>query len=372
MVGINCLGLESEKRCGAEEVLMNLCKGFSENNHESELIFFCYSDMKRRIEKICPRAKYVEFVEKESSHKKIQTMLIQSFSFRKKLRNYKLDTLFFAQAGTGLFKYKLPVVVIPHDIQDVSHPENYSYKKNKVLRRLFFKVFYGLDFRNADKIIAISEVDKKEICQYYSRYRKKVEKIYNPITIPDKIEIVKEKKDYILATNIQYEHKNVITLIKAFKRVKKEFPNIELYLVGRESECTKKLKEYVILNDMDEYVHFTGFISRKELEKLWRETRIYVNPSKFEGFGMTAVESIMYGAPTLLANLEVNREVTENMCHYYGEAEDVEALVTHLRCLLTKTINIDELIRMQSKMIDKYDYKKISEIYWEILKNGVI
>lgn len=53
---------------------------------------------------------------------------------------------------------------------------------------------------------------------------------------------------------------------------------------------------------------------------------LYINPSLFEGFGMTAVEAMILKVPTLLSRVSANYEVTKGLCHYYEPADDVEAL----------------------------------------------
>ena len=46
-IGINCLSFDSLKRCGAEEVLLNLCKGFNYYGYENKLVFFVMRVLKR-------------------------------------------------------------------------------------------------------------------------------------------------------------------------------------------------------------------------------------------------------------------------------------------------------------------------------------
>lgn len=368
-IGINCLSFESKHRCGAEEVLYNLCRGFWELEVEAKLVFFCYDYMKSIIEKIYPKAEFVIFKDDLSpKHKFLNILKVQTFQFYKIYKKYDLDLIFFPQCGVGLLKYNIPIIVLPHDIQNVSKPENFKNLKFNSIRYMFFKWFYHNDFRIANRVIAISQIDKQEIIRCYPQYEYKIELIYNPIFIKNLSNIDYDKCNYILATNIQYEHKNIITLIKAFEIFLETKPEYELFLVGKESHHTEKLKQYVVEKKLEEKIHFTGFITRDELEKIWKKTRLYVNPSLYEGFGMTSVESIILGAPTLLSNIDVNREVTEGLCNYYDDIRSESNLAKSMLEIVGRQIEQNVLENNRIRLVEKYNYKSISNKYWDIMQ----
>ena len=77
---------------------------------------------------------------------------------------------------------KVPTVMIPHDIKAVSHRVMGSVKV-AWYKYLLYKVMYAVDFKHADKIIAISKADRSEIQNYYARYKDKIVQIYNPIKV---------------------------------------------------------------------------------------------------------------------------------------------------------------------------------------------
>ncbi len=370
-IGINCLSFDSLKRCGAEEVLLNLCKGFNYYGYENKLVFFCYESTKKNLELICPYAKYVIFSDRKKLKNTIlSNIYIQTVEFHKIYLKYNLKLIFFANAGIGLIKYRLPVIVLPHDIQSVSHPEIQVSKSKlkRIIYKCFYKLFYTIDFLHAEKIIAISKTDEKEIVKFYSRYRNKVQCIYNPIDIFQNYTIEKEKENYIIAVNIQYKHKNAITLIKAFELVLNELTDMSLYLVGQESEWTQYLKGYVTKHNLNSKIHFLGFIPREELLSLWKKARLYVNPSLYEGFGMTSVEAVLLGVPTLLSNLPVNREVTQDLCYYFDNYKNADLLASQILNILKAPININELKENQKKLANRYDYKRISALYWKLFE----
>ena len=156
----------------------------------------------------------------------------------------------------------MPSIVIPHDIKAVSH-RVLSSVKVPLYKYWLYKIMYYNDFRLADRIIAISDFDKNDICKYYPKFSKKVIKIYNPINIRYIPQKIKVDKPYICALNIQFHHKNTITLIKAFELIKDKI-SYDLMLIGNVPERVNYLKEYVYAHKLEERIHFTGFLQEDE------------------------------------------------------------------------------------------------------------
>ena len=109
----------------------------------------------------------------------------------------------------------------------------------------------------------------------------------------------RRKKD-IVAINLQFHHKNVITLIKAFELIKDK-TECNLVFIGNVPDRVKYLKEYVTSHNLDDRIIFKGFVEDEERNYLLENCRLYVNPTLYEGFGMTAVEAIILGVPTLVS-----------------------------------------------------------------------
>ena len=135
----------------------------------------------------------------------------------------------------------------------------------------------------------------------------------------------KRVKKYITGLNIQWAHKNIITLLRAYAKIMDQ-TEYDLILVGRKLAAVEEMQKVIAENHMEDRVHFTGYVSQEELDRITAETRIYVNPSFFEGFGMTAVEMMGGCVPTIVADTTAMPETTLGLCRYYGPADDADAL----------------------------------------------
>ena len=71
-------------------------------------------------------------------------------------------------------------------------------------------------------------------------------------------------------------------------------------------------------------MHKTG-LSKQELDELYQKSEVFVNLSKYEGFGIPLVEAAQANCKIICSNLDVFHEVLGEYKHhvYRGDLEDV-------------------------------------------------
>jgi glycosyltransferase involved in cell wall biosynthesis len=180
--------------------------------------------------------------------------------------------------------------------------------------------------------------------------------------------IHKGKNPCITAVNIQHSHKNTITLIKAFERIRNIIPH-DLYLIGRITPGTAWLADYVREHGLDNRILFKGFLDDAALAAMIKGSALYVNPSLFEGFGMTTVEAMLAGVPALASCVTAVPEVTMGLCSYYEPPEDEKTLAEAMKKILLeeKYHDADKLKIISGKIYDQYNYVKISRRYFDLM-----
>lgn len=105
-----------------------------------------------------------------------------------------------------------------------------------------------------------------------------------------------------LATNKGYD-----LLIEAFEHIARRIPNAVLHLAVGGASLGEQ--ERAILADLEERsselglgkaVHFAGYVPDEELADHYRAADIFVLSSRYEPFGMTAIEAMACGTPTVV------------------------------------------------------------------------
>lgn len=363
-IALNYLYLSEKHAGGKDQVGLNLLKGFCKSEIAEQIIIVCYDYSKETIQKIAPLMQIVTL-----SAKKVGLLghilglyYANTVIIPRIIKKYDIKVIYHLSMNNGLKKLKTTSIVTPHDIKQIAHRKIGS-DKIPFYKYYPYKFMYYLDFKHADKIIAISEFDKQDIIKYYPQHVKKVIRIYNPIVMPDYIEKFEQKMEKnLVAINLQFLHKNIITLIKAFDLIKDKIEH-NLILIGSVPKRVEFLKLYVKEKNLQDRVIFTNFIPDNEKYQILVNASLYINPSKFEGFGMTAVEAMLLKVPTLVSDIPVNREVTKGLCQYYQPIEDEKCLANKIFYCLKKERNINELQDNKKQIELEYNFISICGQY---------
>ena len=96
-------------------------------------------------------------------------------------------------------------------------------------------------------------------------------------------------------------YKNIDILIKAFKEVLQSVPDAKLIIAGR-GQYEEHLNRLVHKLDIERFVEFKGYVSENEKREILGRSWFLVQPSSFEGWGMTVTESNAAGTPVIASN----------------------------------------------------------------------
>lgn len=104
------------------------------------------------------------------------------------------------------------------------------------------------------------------------------------------------------------DYKGHREVIKAWPRVLRTVPDAELWIVG-DGDLRSDLEQLVNELNLRQQVRFWGLVSEETKEKLLRDCRCLVMPSRAEGFGLVYLEAMRDGRPCLVSTLDAGREV---------------------------------------------------------------
>lgn len=100
-------------------------------------------------------------------------------------------------------------------------------------------------------------------------------------------------EDLLLFAGRLGKEKNLAFLLRAFKLLLSRRDNVRLIIAGDGPQC-QSLQQYATELDIAPYVVFTGFLERRKLIDLYKQT-LFVFTSKTETQGMVLVEAMMAG-----------------------------------------------------------------------------
>jgi len=124
-------------------------------------------------------------------------------------------------------------------------------------------------------------------------------------------------------------------LLDAMPKVIKHFPNVVLLVIGKGPErefLGKKADELSI----GRHILWLGERSQEDVFRLYSVMDIFVTPSLYEGFGLTAAEAMAARLPVVGTNIEGLSEVIENnVCGYLVPVNNSNELAKAIITLLT-------------------------------------
>ena len=203
------------------------------------------------------------------------------------------------------------VVLTVHDICYATHPEWFSARDVRVL-----SVMVPRSIAHAAHVITVSHQARKEIIERYGVPEAKISAIPNgpglnaPSSTDDeaRAQVAASGIDpglpYVLSVGNLQPRKNIGRLIEAFRRLPAE---LHLVIVGPKHY---RAEDVIAAGGADSgRIHFTGYVSDRELASIYQCSVAFIMPSLYEGFGLPVLEAMSRGIPVASSNAGALPEV---------------------------------------------------------------
>jgi len=249
------------------------------------------------------------------------------------------------------------VVVTMHDTLALAHPEwvfpNWRGK-------LAWRAKEQAAALWADRIVTVSEAARQDLLAWFELPDDRVtvvsegpDAVFHPEPAGLESDDVLRRLDidpgsrYLLYVGGLSPHKNLPRLIEAFALA--ATAEARLILVGDLGDVfhthVPALRESVARFDLEDRVHFTGFVPDDDLAHLYRRAYALVQPSLMEGFGLPPVEAMACGTPVLSSTAGSLPEVVGDAGLFF-DPTDIEAMADAMAGLLAHPLERDRLARL--------------------------
>lgn len=297
--------------------------------------------------------------------------LSEQFRFYNILKSSNLDLMHFTYFSYPVL-YKKKFVATIHDVTPLIHKTG----RASTLHPLFYELKYkSLKFvlqqqmKNASVVITPTKTVKTELLKIYGeKYSEKIKPIYEGVNY--EIQKASEHKElsstfnkpFFLYVGNFYPHKNVSTLVEAFKSVPE---SVELVLVGPDNYFTGKLRNH-IEDEKIKNIRFYHTGSNEDLIFFYKNALALVNPSVSEGFGLPLVEAAYFNLPIIASDLPVFHELLGDNFISFNPKSSEELQSTLLQVIEKKPHSI------YPDLLAKYSFKKMTEHIVSIYKKELL
>ena len=226
-----------------------------------------------------------------------------------------------------------PVSLLIHDLSYEHNPEWFT--RGEVAR---FRATIPRSAKASHVVMTISEFCREDIIRRLGISSEKV--IVTPNALPPHYKPAESEKirglrsrlgipeRYILALGNLQPRKNIISLIRAWRRIMDcpEMKDASLVITGKKAWLFDEiLREAGIGDDSGDRIVFTGYLPEEDLPSLYSGALLFVYPSLFEGFGLPPIEAMACGTPVILGRHSALAEVCGTAA-VYTDVTDQAAL----------------------------------------------
>lgn len=230
---------------------------------------------------------------------------------RKIIAEIQPDIIHVHSTWAGVF-VRLPYLIKRKKCKIIYTAHGWSFimdisKRKKFLYAMIERVLSIV----TDKIINISNFEEKEALNY-GLDKKKMMVIYNGV----------KDKNYSIEYNF-YESNNKIKLLFVGRLDKTKgidillniynkykFKNLHLYIIG------ESVLDNIEIKSNDNTTYF-GWIDNKDIDKYYKMCDVVIMPSRWDGFGLVAVEAMRNSKPVIVSNRGALPELIKNGLNGY-------------------------------------------------------
>ncbi|MDS0256757.1 glycosyltransferase family 4 protein [Thermoplasmatales archaeon AK] len=237
-------------------------------------------------------------------------------------------------------RYNIPMVVTVHSLET---DRSGNFNPQRGVMEIERNGIYA-----ADQVIAVSNYTKSCIVRDYGADPTKITPIHNGV---DSIIYGLRDKDYRGTGQVLYfgrvtTQKGPTFFIRMAKRILEKYPETHFVVAGDGDQLSSIMDLSNQLNIQDS-VKFLGFVDFQKSVEYYTESDVFVLPAVSEPFGMTVLESLVCGTPTVISRSTGVGEALHNV--FRSEFWDTDLMANEAAAIL-RFRSIRETMGRRGKM----------------------
>ena len=209
----------------------------------------------------------------------------------------------------------------------------------------------------ADVVVTVSNWTRNIVIEKYSIAPEKVITVHNAVDF--KTDAVEKEERGIKDKIVTFLGR--ITLqkgpeyfVEAAAKVLKRVPNARFVMAGSGEKMNPLVRRVAQLG-LGTRFHFTGFLRGNDVQRMFRYSDVYVMPSVSEPFGISPLEAMRSGVPTIISKQSGVAEVLDHAIKV--DYWDIDALADAIYGVLTYPA--------LSNHMQREGYNEVNELKWE-------
>jgi glycosyltransferase involved in cell wall biosynthesis len=289
----------------------------------------------------------------------------QQLTLPRVLAAEKADVL-WGPHGTLPLRGSTPAVATLHDLTSITAP--FGHELRTVVS---FNALISASLRRAAEIAAVSRRTAEAVSRGFGIPLRRIEIVPNGVgeafgpdagdasLLPPGI----EPHQYVLYVGTIEPRKGIADLVDGWESLA---PRPRLVLCGDRGWGLGRLRERIEAHAGHGEIVVTGFVETRTLASLYRFAKLFVYPSRQEGFGIPPLEAMACGAPVVATRAGAIEEIAEGAALLVAPG-DRAALAGAIRRLLADAALRAELAERGIARAARYSWRRSAAVMAELL-----
>ena len=231
----------------------------------------------------------------------------------------------------GLLRPAVPQVTVVHDLLPLRSPDEYPRQQ------YYFRHYVPAVLRHSRAVVVSSESTRRDLVEFYGVAPEGLRVVllgYDTARFVPFAPRPPDGEPYALFVGNVMPHKNLLGLADAFSRATRDIPGRLVLRGWGRAPHVQALRDRIAALGIADRVDWQPYAADEALPDLYRQARMLVLPSLYEGFGLTALEAMACGTPVIVSNRSSLPEVVGDAA-LLVDPEDPASIATAIHRLFT-------------------------------------
>ena len=244
------------------------------------------------------------------------------------------------------------------------HATDFDRSRGNVNPQVFAIEQNGMD--HADHIITVSDLTRRTVIERYGINPDKVTTVHNAVEpLSEEIEVIEARRgtqDKIVTFLGRITmQKGPEYFVEAAAKVLQKAKNARFVMAGS-GDMMHEMIRLAAKHHISDRFHFTGFLKGAQVYEMLKSSDVYVMPSVSEPFGISPLEAMQVGVPTIISKQSGCAEILDHAIQV--DYWDIEALADAIYSIITYP-SLYDYMRVEGK-------HEVDQIKWEYAGQKVI
>jgi glycosyltransferase involved in cell wall biosynthesis len=274
----------------------------------------------------------------------------------------------------------IPTVVTVHDLALFVSSHARPALKTYIAERLLL----GLAVRRARKVLSVSKSTSADLEKIFTVPAKKI--ALTLLGYDKEVYTTQAKKDgdilahynlnpsYLYFVGTLEPRKNITGIIQAYSQLPESLrAQYPLVIAGKKGWFYEEIFSTVTALKLEKQVHFLGRVPDEHLPALYRQAKLFLFPSYYEGFGLPPLEALACGTPVVSSSISSLPEVVGD-AGLLIDPTNVDQLTLAIRRLVEDDVLYREIKQRTTAQAALFDWQNTAKETLKVLesvgKNG--